>query len=91
MNLHLRGQYTDVERGQRLAFTWKWDHEVRQPRSVMITFEPSADGTIITVQHMPYGATEQQERQLHAEAWQFFLEQLQNLMLSPDKETERDS
>jgi hypothetical protein len=51
---------------------------------VTITFEPGADGTIITVQHMPYGPTEQQERQLHAEAWQFFLEQLQHLTQNPD-------
>jgi uncharacterized protein YndB with AHSA1/START domain len=79
LNLDLRGQYTFVERGTKLAFTWKWDHEVRTPRSVVITFQPFADGAMLTVQHMPYTASEQQERRLHAEAWQYYLKQLQDL------------
>jgi hypothetical protein len=46
---------------------------------VVITFQPFADGAMLTVQHMPYTASEQQERRLHAEAWQYYLKQLQDL------------
>jgi uncharacterized protein YndB with AHSA1/START domain len=77
LGLHLRGQYTFVERGNKLSFTWKWDHEQRVPRSVMITFEPCADGAMLTIQHLPYTAWEQQERRLHGEAWLYYLTRLQ--------------
>lgn len=82
MDLHLRGQYTFVERGRKLAFTWKWDHEKRAPRSVSITFEPCANGVMVTVVHKPYSLYEQQERKHHAEAWQYYLEALQKLTQS---------
>lgn len=83
MDLHLRGQYTTVDRGSRLGFTWQWDHEKgkRQPRNVVIQFQPARDGTRITVTHAPYADTpaEQRERHDHAEAWCFFLTRLQSI------------
>jgi uncharacterized protein YndB with AHSA1/START domain len=82
LDLHLRGHYTFIERGKKLAFTWKWDHETRAPRSVTITFEPCANGTMITVVHKPYMPQEQQERKHHAEAWQYYLEVLQKLTIA---------
>jgi uncharacterized protein YndB with AHSA1/START domain len=92
MNLHLRGQYTFVERGRKLAFTWQWDHEKssgRLPRSVIVNFEPCRDGAMLTIQHMPYAdnPTEQAERKAHSEAWQFFLTQLQKLTVGHAHET----
>jgi len=81
LDLHLRGHYTFIERGKQLAFTWKWDHETHTPRSVMITFEPCANGALITVVHKPYTPHEQQERQHHAEAWRYYLAALQKLIV----------
>jgi uncharacterized protein YndB with AHSA1/START domain len=85
MNLHLRGQYSMVERGARLAFTWQWDAErthSRPPRQVSLTFEPCADGTRLHILHMPYGSTapDQSDRKNHGEAWCFFLARLQSLI-----------
>ncbi|MCC6614866.1 MAG: SRPBCC domain-containing protein [Anaerolineae bacterium] len=79
LDLHLRGRYTFVERGKRLAFTWKWDHETRAPRSVVINFEPCADGALVRVVHKPYTPQEGQERKQHAEAWLYYLAALQKL------------
>lgn len=84
MDLHLRGQYTMVERGAGLGFTWQWDHEKakgRPPRTVTIRFQPCRGGTGITITHAPYANTpaEQSERHDHAEAWCFFLARLQQL------------
>ena len=83
MDLHLRGQYTMVDRGSRLGFTWQWDHEKdkRTPRRVLIQFQPSRGGTRITMTHTPYADTpaEQRERHDHAEAWCYFLTRLQTI------------
>ncbi len=86
MEWRLRGTYSTFEPGQRLAFTWKWDHEPDTPvRHVHVALEPSSDGTKLTISHGPYRDSEidQQEREGHLEGWQFFCGRLREVTSSP--------
>ena len=80
MEWTLRGTYTVVEPEQRLAFTWKWDHELETPvRKVEVSFEPVGDvGTQVTVTHGTYtnSSKDQEERDGHLEGWIYFLKRL---------------
>lgn len=62
------GVYTEVDAPRRLAFTWSWqdDDEPESPveDTVVVTFEPEATGTLVTVTHtstahVPEGGAEQ--------------------------------
>ncbi len=62
------GVYTEVDRPRRLAFTWNWEDE-GEPEpvvedTVVVTFEPHDDSTVVTVAHtstahVPEGGAEQ--------------------------------
>ena len=49
------GVYTEVDPPRRLAFTWKWEDdgepEAVAEDTVVVTFEPDSDGTVVTVAH----------------------------------------
>jgi uncharacterized protein YndB with AHSA1/START domain len=84
MNWHLRGRYTEFAPGQRLAFTWKWDHQPEYPSAhiVRVLLEPLAGaGTQVTLTHGPYGDSqaEQEVRDGHLEGWTHFLTRLRQL------------
>lgn len=82
MGWHLRGHYTDVEPGEKLGFTWKWDHEPDLPvRTVLLEFEREGDAVVLHVNHGPYGDTgrEQEDLDSHVQGWGFFLARLQGL------------
>ena len=84
MGWHLRGEYTEVARPERLAFTWAWDHEPDAPvRTVAIDFQPFVDGsgTRMVITHGPYGPgrEEAEDRQSHLDGWRHFLERLASL------------
>jgi uncharacterized protein YndB with AHSA1/START domain len=80
MSWDLRGQYTAFRRGERLGFTWKWDHEPDLPtRQVDVAFEPVGDlGTQLTVTHGTYDSSkrDQDDRDSHMEGWTYFLTRL---------------
>lgn len=79
---HLRGKYTDVQPGEALAFTWKWEHEPAMPeREVVLNFTAQDKGALLTLWQGTYGATEPelQERQSHVEGWQHFLNRLEQM------------
>lgn len=80
MEWNLRGTYSIVESEQRLAFTWKWDHELDIPvREVEVTFESVGDvGTQVTVTHGTYtnSSKDKEERDSHLEGWIYFLKRL---------------
>jgi uncharacterized protein YndB with AHSA1/START domain len=84
MDWHLRGRYTVVEPGRRLAFTWRWDGEPSEHiKDVEIRFEPlSSGGTRLTVTHGPYDdSTEGREtRQGHLDGWRHFLPRLSDAL-----------
>ncbi len=82
MDWHLRGHYTAVERGQRLAFTWRWDHEPDDAKEVLVTFAPREDGgTVVLIAHGPYtdSAHDREMRAGHLEGWNYFLARLRAL------------
>ena len=84
MNWSLRGQYTAIERGKALAFSWKWDFAPADAsaRMVQIAFEAlPGGGTRLTLTHGFYtdSAEDQEERNGHLEGWTHFLGRLQQL------------
>ena len=60
--LVVEGEYVEVDRPHRLAFSWVWDGS--EPDEVVVTFEPVEGGTLLTVvhtssQHVPEGGAVQ--------------------------------
>lgn len=62
------GVFTEVDRPRRLVFTWSWEDddepEAVVEDTVVVTFEPEAEGTVVTVSHtstahVPEGGAEQ--------------------------------
>ena len=82
MGWHLRGEYTAVEPGRRLAFTWRWDHEPDKPtRTVEVLLDPIGDlGTQLTVTHTTYTPADREERDGHLEGWTYFLTRLRDAL-----------
>ena len=86
MNWHLRGHYTAFEPAQRLAFTWKWDHDPQElrEREVSLTFEPvPTGGTRLLLTHGPYDDTPEEQAirsEHHLTGWQHFLPRLQGVV-----------
>lgn len=73
----LKGTYKEFDSGDRLVFSWSWNHEPNMPeREVTLDFEPSTEGgAVLTVTHGFYGDSdvEQKDRQGHLEGWMHFL------------------
>jgi uncharacterized protein YndB with AHSA1/START domain len=74
---HLRGQYTALEPGLHVGFTWAWDHEPSAGtlKQVDIWFQPLFEtGSRLAVYHGPYEATEsdQAAKQGVIEGWIHF-------------------
>jgi uncharacterized protein YndB with AHSA1/START domain len=70
----LRGEYVEVVFGERLRFTWQWDHEARlAPRDVEIEFAASARGTLVSVTHE---CESEEEGVGYLDGWTHFLAQL---------------
>jgi uncharacterized protein YndB with AHSA1/START domain len=79
-NWHLRGKYTIFDRGKRLGFTWKWDHEPIDATRVTLLFQPIPHGgTRLTLHHEGYSKNSKTRviRDEHIEGWTFFLGRLQ--------------
>jgi uncharacterized protein YndB with AHSA1/START domain len=78
MNWRLRGRYTAVEPGARLAFTWVWEHQSADVRGVEIHFAHRGDATSVEVRHGPYADTQadREVRNGHLEVWLQFLGRL---------------
>ncbi len=79
-NWHLRGRFTDFEKGKSLALSWKWDHESFEPTVVRLKFEPTGNGgTKLTLHHGDYASSAEgkKTRDEHVEGWMHFLHRLQ--------------
>jgi uncharacterized protein YndB with AHSA1/START domain len=78
MHWRLRGRYTAVQPGARLAFTWVWEHEANDVRGVEVTFSAHQGGTRVTVRQGPYAdtSTDRESRTGHIEGWLHCLGQL---------------
>ena len=81
-NWHLRGRYTVFNRGKKLGFTWKWDHESVKETRVTLTFASLPKiGTSLLLEHEGYAKTKEDRtiRDEHIEGWMFFLGKLQEI------------
>jgi uncharacterized protein YndB with AHSA1/START domain len=81
-NWHLRGKITLFKRGEKLGFTWKWDHEsVKETRVTLSFVSLPKIGTKLTLQHEGYAKTKEDRkiRDEHIEGWMFFLGKLQEI------------
>ena len=79
---HLRGKYTMFKRGEKLGFTWKWDHEsVNETRVTLSFVSVPQNGTRLTLQHEGYAKTKEDRkiRDEHIQGWMFFLGKLQEM------------
>lgn len=78
----LRGRFLVFAPPERLAFTWRWDHEPELPeRTVRVTIAPHGPGCLLTLTHGPYddSARDRADRQSHHDGWQYFLARLREL------------
>ena len=76
----LRGQILWWDYGERLAFSWRWEHLPQQPtRTVILRFDPHGQGTQLMLMQGLYANTpdEQHHRAAHVEGWRYFLGRLQ--------------
>ncbi|XOV80267.1 MAG: SRPBCC domain-containing protein [Aestuariibacter sp.] len=70
----LHGTYQEVEEEQKLAFSWQWQDE-DHCTEVSITFVPSThNGCDLSIKHS--GFWDEEDRQLHEQAWLGCLERL---------------
>lgn len=80
----LRGRFLVLAPPERLAFTWRWEHEPEAPeRTVRIVILPHGPGSLLTLTHGSYdgSARDQADRQSHHDGWQHFLPRLQGLVV----------
>lgn len=79
-NWHLRGKYTMFKRGEKLGFTWKWDHESVSTTRVTVSFASlQQSGARLTLQHEGFAKNKEDRkiRDEQIEGWMFFLGKLQ--------------
>ena len=73
----MRGRFTELVAGQRVAFTWSWDHETDvAERLVEVEVEPDAAGTRLQLRHGPFESAEAEDRANHLHGWLHFLPRL---------------
>jgi uncharacterized protein YndB with AHSA1/START domain len=73
----LRGRFLERVPGQRVGFTWRWDHEPElPPRTVLVTTEAVPEGTRLTITHGDYTPDDQDERADHLAGWMHFIGRL---------------
>jgi uncharacterized protein YndB with AHSA1/START domain len=80
----LRGRITAWTPGERLAFTWVWDHTPDAPeREVGVDFEATEGGTKIRLTHGPYDDTQpaREERLGHLNGWQVMCARLEDVLV----------
>ena len=84
MNWVLQGNYKEIVPAERVAFTWKWNHDPADSPALNVVVDfaaADAAGTLLTIHHGPYGssAEDQEARQGHLEGWIHFCMKLAGL------------
>jgi uncharacterized protein YndB with AHSA1/START domain len=81
---HLRGTFTEFERGSKLGFTWSWDHDADDKTRVRIRFAGTPDGrsTGLILTHDGHSRIGRSQELLkdHIDGWKFFLPRLARLV-----------
>jgi uncharacterized protein YndB with AHSA1/START domain len=78
----VRGEYTEVQLPDRLAFTWQWEHEPDvRPTTVRVTFsERSQDSTEVLLEHLDFQDLDEAEG--HQQGWNITLDRLAQVVAS---------
>jgi uncharacterized protein YndB with AHSA1/START domain len=79
------GEYTEVRRPERLAYTWRWEGEPEEMRGsehtlVAVNFLPDGDATRVVLTHR--GFADERSRELHAQDWSGCLDNLARRVLN---------
>ena len=81
----LVGEYREVRRPERLAYTWTWESNEEAMRGsegtlVVVDFNDDGDGTEVVVTHSGFAAPEL--RDMHEHGWNGCLDNLERRVLS---------
>ena len=61
------GQYVEIDRPNKLAFTWRSDGTGQQETLVTLALEPDGDGTSLTLTHVDFPSVESRDN--HEKGW----------------------
>lgn len=78
------GEYTEVDRPNRLAYTWTWEGGPAEMRGsegslVVVEFVADGDGTVVLITHSGFAGDE--IRDMHAVGWATCLDNLERRVL----------
>jgi uncharacterized protein YndB with AHSA1/START domain len=76
-SVQVSGIYKEITRHTRLAFTWKWQNDMRDTL-VTLTFKPVGNATDLTIEHA--GFTSGEQRDNHNKGWTGCLDKLAELL-----------
>jgi uncharacterized protein YndB with AHSA1/START domain len=71
-----RGQFVEVDRPNRLVFTWGWDGQEGVPpgsSTIEVELTPDGDGTLVRLRHLDLP---EQSREIHGQGWDLYLGRL---------------
>lgn len=68
------GEYRDVQRNEKLVFTWGWDGDPSQPTLVTVTFADVTGGTEVVLRHERFAAADTRDH--HRQGWEAILQKL---------------
>jgi uncharacterized protein YndB with AHSA1/START domain len=75
-----RGEYVEIERPNRVVFTWGWEGQETGPHGVApgssrveVELSPEGDGTLVRLRHLDLP---EEEREIHGQGWDNYLGRL---------------
>lgn len=72
------GVYKELERGQKIVFTWVWEGDAKIETLVTIDLRKNGAGTELTLTHSKFAA--EQTRDMHNQGWVGCVGRLETLM-----------
>ena len=75
-----RGEYVEIDRPNRVVFTWGWEGQESGPHAVPpgssrveVSLEPDGDGTLVRLRHLDLP---EESREIHGQGWDLYLGRL---------------
>lgn len=75
------GTYQEIDRPQKLVFTWKWENEDSETSLVTVHFRETADGTEVEVTHDRLASEESRDN--HGQGWIATMDRLYGYLADP--------